>query len=75
MAPIGLKLYQNAFLTIPATLLFFGIGTGLFAFYSDWDALEASRESLQQSNVWSAISQSQDETGELLGNQIDVRVL
>ena len=48
---------------------------GLFAFYSDWDALETSRQSLQESNVWSAISQSQDETGELLGNQIDVRVL
>ena len=48
---------------------------GLFAFYSDWDALETARQSLQDSNVWSAISQSQDETGELLGNQIDVRVL
>lgn len=48
---------------------------GLFAFYSGWDALERSRQSMLQSNVWGAISQSQDQTGELLGNQIDVRVL
>jgi hypothetical protein len=48
---------------------------GLFAFYSGWDTLENSRQSMLQSNVWGAISQSQDQTGELLGNQIDVRVL